>query len=83
MKTLSVDLLKNKATFILNEVEEESEPVYIKDDHKTAVLMGLIQYRALMERIEELEDALDLKKAVATSTKVRPYKEYLKERKEN
>lgn len=83
MKTLSVDSLKNKAKIILNEVEEKSEPIYITDKHKIAVLMGFIQYTALMERLEDLEDALDLKEAVATSKKVRPYEEYLKERKES
>jgi len=80
MRTLSVDSLRNEAKTILNEVEDKGELVYIEDGQKSAVLMGFDQYRAFMARLEDLEDALDLKEAIATSKRVRPYEEYLKAR---
>ncbi|MDI6735653.1 MAG: type II toxin-antitoxin system Phd/YefM family antitoxin [bacterium] len=80
METLSISTFQRDARRVLDEVEKEDKPVYISNHQQTAVIITLGKYRAFMQRLEDLEDALDLKKAIDTSTKIRPYDEYLKER---
>ena len=50
---------------------------YLIDDKgkKTAVVLDVREYRRLMERLENLEDALDLDEARRASTGSRPYEE--------
>ena len=42
---------------------------------KTAVVLSIKDYRALMQRLQDLEDALDLDRAVETATGFRAYSE--------
>ena len=53
------------------------KPKYVVDEkgRKTAVVLSIKDYRALMQRLEDLEDALDLDRAVETATSFRPYSE--------
>ena len=53
------------------------KPKYVVDEkgRKTAVLLSIKDYRALMQRLEDLEDALDLDRAVETATGFREYSE--------
>lgn len=53
------------------------KPKYVVDEkgRKTAVVLSIKDYRALMQRLEDLEDALDLDHAVETATSFRPYYE--------
>ncbi len=50
---------------------------YLVDDkgRKTAVVLDVREYRRLMERLEDLEDALELDEARRTSSGSRPYEE--------
>lgn len=73
MKTLSVDSFKNETRTILNEIENKGELICIADNRRMAVLVGLNQYRTFMRRLEDLEDALDLKEAIATSMSLRTF----------
>lgn len=53
------------------------EPKYVVDEkgRETAVVLSIKDYRALMQRIEDLEDALDLDQAVETAKGFREYSE--------
>ena len=53
------------------------KPKYVVDEkgRKTAVVLSIKDYRALMQRLEDLEDALDLDWAVETATGFREYSE--------
>ena len=53
------------------------KPKYVVDEkgRKTAVVLLIKDYRALMQRLEDLEDALDLNQAVEAATDFRAYSE--------
>ena len=53
------------------------KPKYVVDEkgRKTAVVLSIKDYRVLMQRLQDLEDALDLDQAVETATGFRPYTE--------
>ena len=53
------------------------KPKYVVDEkgRKTAVVLSIKDYRALMQRLEDLEDALDLDRAVEAATGFREYSE--------
>jgi hypothetical protein len=50
---------------------------YLVDNkgRKTAVQLDIASYRALLERVEELEDTLALDEAVRSTSAFRPYDE--------
>ena len=52
-------------------------PKYLvnKKGRKTAAVLSMKDYRSLMQRLEDLEDALDLDEAVETATGFREYTE--------
>jgi len=54
---------------------------YIIDENgeKIYVILGISQYRKLLGKIEDLEDALDLEKAVKGAKSFRNYDEIRKE----
>ncbi len=49
---------------------------------KTAVVLGIREYQRLMKRLEDLEDALTLDKAVEIATDFRNYREIQQELKQ-
>ena len=53
------------------------KPKYVVDEkgRKTAIVLPIKDYRALMQRLEDLEDALDLDHAVETAAGFREYSE--------
>ncbi len=57
---------------------------YVVDERgrKTAVMLDVREYRRLMERLEDLEDALELDEARRTTTGSRPYEEVRSELKQ-
>ena len=52
-------------------------PKYLVNEkgRKTAAVLSMKDYRLLMQRLEDLEDALDLDEAVETATDFREYSE--------
>ena len=42
---------------------------------KKGVVMGMKEYRDMVRRVEELEDALELDEAIRTATEFRDYRE--------
>jgi PHD/YefM family antitoxin component YafN of YafNO toxin-antitoxin module len=53
------------------------KPKYLVNEkgRKTAAVLSMKDYRSLMQRLEDLEDALDLDQAVETATDFREYGE--------
>lgn len=53
------------------------KPKYVVDEkgRKTAVVLSMKNYRALMQRLQDLEDALDLDRVVEAATGFREYSE--------
>ena len=53
------------------------KPKYVVNEkgRKTAVVLSIKDYRALMQRLEDLEDALDLDHAIETAMGFREYSE--------
>lgn len=53
------------------------KPKYVVDEkgRKTATVLSMKDYRVLMQRLQDLEDALDLDRAVETATSFREYAE--------
>lgn len=51
------------------------KPRYLVDEagRKTGAVLSMKDYRRLMQRLEDLEDALDLDRAVRTATGFRDY----------
>ena len=50
-----------------------------KTGRKTAVMLDVASYRALLEYVEDLEDALELDQAVRSAKSFRPYDEIRQE----
>ena len=52
-------------------------PKYLVNEkgRKTAAVLSMKDYRALMQRLQDLEDALELDEAVETATGFREYPE--------
>ena len=46
--------------------------------HRTAALLSMKEYRALMQRLQDLEGALELDEAVETATGFREYAEFVR-----
>ena len=57
------------------------KPRYLVDDagRKTGAVLSMKDYRALMRRLEDLEDTLELDSAVETATGFRDYAEIRKD----
>ena len=53
------------------------KPQYLVDEtgRKTAAVLSMKDYRALMQRLQDLEDALELDEAVKAATGFREYGE--------
>ena len=56
---------------------QKTKPKYLVDEHgrKTAVVLDVAAYEALLQHLEDLEDALDLDEAMRSATSFRPYRE--------
>ena len=57
------------------------KPKYLVNEkgRRTAAVLSMKDYRALMQRLEDLEDALELDEAVETATGFREYAEIREE----
>ena len=55
----------------------KAKPKYVVDEHgkKTAVVLDVAAYEALLQHLEDLEDALELDEATRSATSFRPYTE--------
>ncbi len=78
---ISISEAKRTLNSLVKEVETEGGAYYIaRNSRGSAVLVGMKEYQALLDRLEELEDICDMLKAQQEPS--RPFEEYLKEREE-
>ena len=61
------------------------KPQYVVDSHgrKKAVLLGVKEYLAMLDRLEEMEDALELDEARRSDDGFRDYREVREELKKD
>jgi prevent-host-death family protein len=64
IKSISISEARPKLTHLVDEVAQGGEPYFvISNSELKAVLMGIDDYNALRERLEDLEDTIDILKA--------------------
>jgi prevent-host-death family protein len=78
----SVSVSEARATLAsLIEQVETGEPYFlVSRSRMRAVLMGIGQYDALLEHLEDLEDSLEILRAKVEGEPSRPLEEYARER---
>ena len=65
---------------LIEMVNQEHEPVFIAAHSKVkAVLLGIDDYNALIEELEDLEDSLAILDARASNEPARPFDEFMAE----
>ena len=80
LRSISVSEARALLASLIEQVER-GEPFFLVSRSRIrAVLMGIAQYDALLERLEDLEDSLEILRAKAEGETSRPLEEYLKER---
>ena len=80
VRSVSVSEARARLAALLDEVEG-GEPLLIVSRSKVrAVLMDVSRYNALVERLEDLEDALEILQEKVEGVPARPLEEYLEER---
>jgi prevent-host-death family protein len=79
VRIISTSKIRRKMAEVVNQADEHGEPIYLTNyDEPKAVLIGYQAWEALMERMEDMEDALSLYERRGESA--RPFEEYLAER---
>ena len=64
IKSISISEARPKLTHLVDEVAQGGEPYFvISNSELKAVLIGIDDYNALRERLEDLEDTVDILKA--------------------
>ncbi len=80
VKVIPISEARPKLANLIEEVSETREPYYIASRSKVkAVLLGIEEYEALMDRLEDLEDSLDVLKARLEREPARPLEEFVRE----
>ncbi|MBI2917329.1 MAG: type II toxin-antitoxin system Phd/YefM family antitoxin [Chloroflexi bacterium] len=83
VKAISITEARPRLTHLVNEVAEGGEPYFIVSNSQVkAVIMGLDEYNHLMDRLEDLEDTVELLNAELENEPTIPFEDYLKERAE-
>jgi len=80
MKSISVSQARAQLANLIEQVEGGEPCFLVSRSRVRAVLMGIPQYDALLERLEDLEDSLEILRAKVEGEPSRPLEEYLKER---
>ena len=69
-----------KLATIMEEVSQSREPCFIASRSRVkAVLLGIDEYDALMDRLEDLEDSLDVLRSRLEAEPARPVEEFVRE----
>lgn len=80
MKVMPISEVRANLASLVEEVSQAQQPCFVASRSKVrAVLLGIDQYDALIERIEDLEDSLDLLRARTDEEPSRPLEEYLRD----
>ena len=80
LRSISVSEARALLASLIEQVEGGEPYFLVSRSRVRAVLMGIGQYDALLERLEDLEDSLEILRAKAAGEPARPLEEYLKER---
>ena len=80
LRSISVSEARALLASLIEQVEGGEPYFLVSRSRVRAVLMGIGQYDALLERLEDLEDSLEILRAKAEGEPARPLEEYLKER---
>ena len=83
IKSIGMAEARPKLTQIINEVASGEDPYLIVSGSKIkAVLIGIDQYNDLIERLEDLEDTVELLEAELENEPVISFEDHLKEARE-
>jgi len=82
IKSISISEARPKLTHLVDEVSGGGEPCFIiSNSELKAVIMGVDEYNALQERLEDLEDTVDILKAELEGEPTMTLKEHLEKTK--
>ena len=77
IKSISISEARPKLTHLVDEVSRSGEPFFIiSNSELKAVLLGIDEYNALQERVEDLEDTVDILKAQSEGEPTMPFEEH-------
>lgn len=77
IKSISISEARPRLTHLVDDVSKGGEPCFIiANSEIKAVLLGIEEYNALRERLEDLEDTLDILKAQLESEPSMPFGEH-------
>jgi prevent-host-death family protein len=83
IKSIGMAEARPKLTQLVDDVSNGGEPYLIVSGSRVkAVLIGLEQYNDMVERLEDLSDALQLTEAEQQDEQTMPFEEHLKKLKE-
>jgi prevent-host-death family protein len=78
IKVAPISEVRANLAELVDEVGRTQQPCFVASRSKVkAVLLGIDQYEALMERLEDLEDSLDILRAAAEGESARPLEEFM------
>ena len=82
IKSISISEARPKLTHLVDDVSKGGEPcLIIANSEIKAVLLGIDEYNSIRERLEDLEDTVDLLKAQLESEPTMPFAEHLEKMK--
>ena len=80
LRSISVSEARARLATLIEQAEGGEPYFLVSRSRVRAVLMGIGQYDTLLERLEDLEDSLEILRARAEGEPTRPLEEYMKER---
>ena len=82
IKSVSITEARPRLTHLVNEVARGGEPYFIvANSQLKGVLIGIDEYNSLQERLEDLEDTVDILRAELEGEPTMPFEEHLEEMK--
>ena len=80
LRSISVSQARAVLASLIEQVEGDEPFFLVSRSRVRAVLMGTAHYDALLERLEDLEDSLEILRVKVEGEPSRPLEEYLKGR---
>jgi prevent-host-death family protein len=84
IKTIGIAEVRPKLTQLVDEVSKGGQPyAIVSGSHAKAVLLGVDDYNALIEKLEDLEDIAEMSQALRNPELRMTFEEHLKQLKES